>query len=183
MNVLWPLKDPSAEKLSDLDIVDRAHAAFCAEWVKAGGPNPAEMGVDEIAQYSPRTPPVAKEMLYSYLVKRDHLFKDPTFRLLAVERPFALPLDPDDDKLWYVGRLDKVFSVRSYVYCGEHKSTTSYRTNGPFRTDFLESFSPNSQIDGYLYALRSLYGAKARAVWVDAALVHKTVHDGFTLDA
>ena len=46
---------------------------------------------------------------------------------------------------------------------------------------FLDSFSPNSQIDGYLHAARILYGDEVKACWIDASLVHKTVHDEFKI--
>src|SRR4030095_813518 len=51
--------------------------------------------------------------------------------------------------------------------------------DGFFRGDFLDSFSPNSQVDGYQYAAGPLYEGKLKSIWIDAALVHKTVHDGF----
>jgi hypothetical protein len=60
-----------------------------------------------------------------------------------------------------------------------HNTTTAYRKDGYFRADFLDSFSPNSQVDGYQYAAGPLYAGKLRSIWIDAALVHKTVHDGF----
>ena len=61
----------------------------------------------------------------------------------------------------------------------EHKTTGWYAKDTGFRTDYLESFSPNSQVDGYLFAGHSLYDGGVKAVWVDAALTHKTVHDKF----
>jgi hypothetical protein len=43
----------------------------------------------------------------------------------------------------------------------------------------MSSFSPNSQIEGYLYAGQLLYPDNFKGVWIDAALVHKTIHNGF----
>jgi len=42
---------------------------------------------------------------------------------------------------------------------------------------FEQSFSPNSQVDGYLYALSMLYPDLRSDVYVDAALVHKLNED------
>ena len=43
---------------------------------------------------------------------------------------------------------------------------------------WIDSFSPNSQVDGYVHQLKMNY-EDARGVLVDGALVHKTVHDKF----
>lgn len=164
---------------SNKALVDEAYAAFIKTWLEDKLPHPDEMSPDELADFAPRTPQIAKEMLYAYIDARSHLFQDPSFKVVDVERPFAVPLDPDDASLWYVGRLDKVFQYRGSFYVGEHKTTTAYKKGSYFRSDFLDSFSPSSQIDGYLFALRMMFGDKASAVWVDAALVHKIEHDGF----
>ena len=164
-------------------VVAEACAAFVAEWQHNGMPHPDEISSDEMEEISPRTPQIAQEMFYHYIDARQQLFKDPSFKLLEVELPFAVPLDPSDETLWYVGRLDKLFEYRKKVYVGEHKTTSSYKKSptSPFRADFLDSFSPNAQVDGYLYKLNMDYDERAGGVWIDAALVHKTVHDGFAI--
>jgi hypothetical protein len=43
----------------------------------------------------------------------------------------------------------------------------------------MDSFSPNSQVDGYLYAAHLIYGDKVKACWIDASLVHAKEHNGF----
>lgn len=174
-----------AEDLEDRkvrrSIVDDAMAAFTLEWVKDGMSHPDEMSPDDLENLAPRTPQIAEEMYHGYILARKHIFSDKSFKLLAVEQPFAVPLDPEDPTLFYVGRMDKIFEYRNDVLVGESKTTTSYKKNGPFRADFLDGFDINSQIDGYVYALRSQYREKAKGVWVDAALVHKTEHEGFSL--
>lgn len=159
--------------------IDAAYDSFCASWVSNGLPPPDELGPDELDDLAPRTPQIAREMLYGYVDARRHIFEDPSFELLAVEQPFAVPLSPTDASIFYVGRLDKVFSYRGLVRIGEHKSGSAYKKNGPFRSDFIDSFGVSAQIDGYLYALRMLYAPKTAEVWIDAALVHKTEHDAF----
>lgn len=178
MDVIWA--HHKAPRKEWPEVVNLAYNAFVEKWVKEGLPHPDNITPDDEDQLAPRTPMNAKEMYYEYIPARQNMFTDPSFELLAIEEPFAAPLDPNNDALFYVGRLDKKFRYRGQVYCGEHKTTTMYRKNGPFRADFVDSFSPNSQIDGYLFALSAEFGAeKVGGVWVDAALVHRSEHDGF----
>lgn len=161
-------------------LVDSAYAAFIETWTESGMPPPQEMSADELEDLGARTPQTAEEMLYHYVDARKTLFSDKTFKLLDVERPFAVPLDPNDPTLFYIGRIDKEFSWRGNVYIGEHKTSSSYRKGDvPFRNGFIDSFSPNSQVDGYLFQGQMLYGEKLAGVWIDASLVHKSVHNGF----
>lgn len=89
-----------------------------------------------------------------------------------------VPLDPEET-LFYVGRMDKIFKKSGLIHIGEHKTSSLYSKASGFRSTFIDSFSPNSQVDGYLHALHMLYGEKASSVWVDAALCHRDVHDIF----
>lgn len=186
MDVIW--SRPTAQGPERREAIDAAYQAFISEWVKRGLTHPDEMSPDDIEDAKAKTPHIAQEMLYHYYDAREHIFLDPSFKLLDVERPFAIPLDPEDDSLFYVGKIDKVFEYRGKVIGGEHKTTGAYSVAGTFRRDYIDSFSPNSQIDGYLYALHKLcaegvYGehnkGKAGEIWVDAALTHKKIHDGF----
>jgi hypothetical protein len=181
MDVVWkllPTRDD--QNTTTEDIVRTAWAAFNLSWEEEQTPW-EEMGDEERKRLGARTPMVALEMLYEYIDAREKILTSPDFELIAIEQPFAVPLHPDDDTLFYVGRIDKVFRWRGDVYAGEHKTTSAYRkADVPFRSNFLDSFSPNSQIDGYLHALHMLYGDEAKAVWIDAALVHKERHDGFS---
>lgn len=162
-----------------LDVVTKAMDAFYEYW----DTHATEAGyyqVDEITGKPEfRNPQTAMEMLYNYVEERRGLLTRSDFRLLAVEQPFAVPLDPHDPTLIYVGRLDKVFQEGNSIYTGEHKTTSFYAKSGGFRRDFLDSFSPNSQVDGYLYAGGVIYGKAFRGVRIDAALVHDSVHDAF----
>jgi len=178
MDTLWArLNSDNAQDLGTEDVVREAYDAFLTCWMENNGPDPSDMDPDQIKQLEPRTPMIALEMLYEYVLERREFIEK--CELIAIEQPFAVPLDPTDDTLFYVGRLDKVVEYRGEVLVIEHKTTSLYRKDGPFRSTFVDSFSPNSQIDGYLHAIHSLYGKEAKAVWVDAALVHKKVHDGF----
>lgn len=178
MDVIWAGYATTGKKEVN-NLIDKAHDAFVEHWVKSGMQHPDEISADDLEYLGARTPGVAKEMIYEYWDARQHIFKDPSFSIIEIERPFAVPLDPNDLSLWYVGRLDKTFKFRGHTIIGEHKTTTSYKKDGPFRSDFLDSFTPNSQIDGYLYAGHNIYGKNMQGIWVDAALVHKSIHDGF----
>ena len=186
MDVVWARflhlgfeDDP--QPLDEDSIIRDAFIAFEEDWAGNGGTRMNDMSPEDAKLLSPHTPMVALEMLYEYIDAREKILTSPDFELIAIEQPFAVPLHPDDDTLFYVGRIDKVFRWRGDVYAGEHKTTSAYRkAEVPFRSNFLDSFSPNSQIDGYLHALHMLYGDEAKAVWIDAALVHKERHDGFS---
>ena len=180
MDVLWKLLPTRDDRnMTNDDVVKASWVAFNECWETEQTPW-EEMGLEEQKRLGARTPMVAMEMLYGYVEAREKMLTSPDFELLAIEQPFAVPLDKDDPTLFYVGRLDKVFRWRGDVYVGEHKTTSAYRkADVPFRSNFLDSFSPNSQVDGYLHALHMLYGDEAKAVWIDAALVHKEHHDGF----
>ena len=182
MDIVWEImskNDP--QKLRTQEVAECGYEAFLTCWVENGGPDPKESDPFELDRLQPRVPMNALEMLYAYVDERRALFSRPGFELLAVEQPFAVPLDPEDATLFYVGRMDKIFAIKDEIYVGEHKTSSLYSKASTFRSTYIDSFSPDSQIDGYLHAAHMLYGDKAKAVWVDAALVHKTVHDGFVL--
>ena len=156
-----------------------AFMTFCEKW-EAEGMTPLEQMDDfELKQLKARTPMTAYEMIFEYIAQREKFLREIT--ILDIEPPFAVPLDPDNPDLWYVGRLDKIWERRGDIYAMEHKTTSLYSTTSTFRSGFVDSFSPNSQIDGYIHAGNMLYGDKFKGVWVDAALVHLKVHDGFKI--
>lgn len=159
------------------ELAKRAFGAFLEYWCGEGMPAPADMDYEMQQELSPRTPARGLEMIIAYIDKRGPNAAD--FELVAIEKPFIVPLDPEDDTLFYIGRIDKIVRRHGKVLGIEHKTSTEYRKNGPFKNTFLESFSPNSQVDGYLYALHMLFPGGVGGVWVDAALVHK-VEEGFT---
>lgn len=161
-------------------IVKKAMDAWLTYWeAESDGADPHQLTDEITGRAEIRNSSTAMEMLFNYIEERRGIFQSRDFKLLAIEQPFAVPLDPERPDLLYIGRLDKVFQYQGRIYIGEHKTTTSYKKDGPFRSDFVDSFSPNSQVDGYLYAAHLLYGKKVKAVWIDAALVHANVHDGF----
>jgi hypothetical protein len=130
----------------------------------------------EQANYmAPRTPQIAYEMYIEYIAARWKMIQLCT--VIAVEQPFAVPL-PGIDGHWYIGKLDKVVDYNGQRLILEHKSTTAYATIGNFRTDYVESWFMSAQVKGYEFG-GTLYYGNVDAVWVDAALVHKKVHNAF----
>lgn len=181
MDVVW--KTVSSGELSDpQQVVDAAYAAWVKKWVESGMPEPSEMDSELIAEMMPRVPAVALDMLYAYVPKRWSTMRQ--VEIIEVERAFAVPLTPDDPTLFYIGRMDKVVDPHNgAVRVIEHKTTTLSKGYGKgsepkIRPIYLDSYSPNSQVDGYLFALHLLYKTFQRfEVWVDAALVHRSGED------
>jgi len=169
MEAIWPMLCDGAKQP---DIIKAGFAAFIAEWTKRGMPHPDNMDYEMEKELAPRTPGTAFEMIMDYVANRIGKTRD--LELISVERPFIVPLDPTDDSVFYVGKIDKVIKQRGKVRAIEHKTTTAYKKDGGFRGTFVDGFSPNSQVDGYLYALHMLWPNQVQGVWIDAALVHRT---------
>lgn len=171
MSVIW--RDYG--KLSEDKLLKLAYQAFTAKWIEEGGP--ANMDLATIEEWEPRTPMVAAEMLINYLHDRAPMLA--RIKHLSAEQPFAVPIFADRDDVWLIGRKDQRVTHNGETLLIEHKTTTSYKKEGGFRSEFTDSFSPNSQLETYLYADRVGEKKPAAAIWVDAALVHKQVHDKF----
>ena len=177
MDALW---QSFAESANNQLAAKAGAKAFLTAWLAEGMPDPSSTtGLADLDTLGARTPGVAYEMLLHYANTRAAWMQ--RNKLIAVEKPFIVPIFPDDPNTLYVGRLDKVTKDGEFYDIQEHKTTSAYKIGGPFRTNFLGSFSPNSQVDGYRYAGHMLYGEQMRRVYIDAALVHKKVHDGFKL--
>lgn len=185
MDVIWAelaaLKgdlQPRAE-----EILQKAFAAFYKNWLGEGMVDTMSMEADKdkVDALKMRTPSTALEMMGEYIFEREDFIR--SCELIAVEQPFVVPLDPSDPDLLYCGRLDKVVRHEGRVKIIEHKTTSLYKKAGFFRAQFLDSFSPNAQIDGYLYAAHQLFADPdfrfRGECYVDGALVHRDVHDGF----
>jgi hypothetical protein len=143
-------------------------------WVGACGTFDAAWQKSPISQLEdfdlfPRTPGRAHDMLAEYIDRFAAEIKRCT--VIGIEQPFIVPLTSDDDKLMYIGKLDKVIETSEGIRIWDHKSAKS------FSSSWLESFSPNSQIDGYAHAGFTTYGSKFAGCMIDGALVQKTKID------
>jgi len=157
-------------------IADTAYKAFLEEWTDAGYPETPSF--EDLAADPKRTPIRAKNMFIQYYLDMMHIMDG--WSLIASEAPFIVPLDDTETKYWYGGRTDKIIASEEGLWLVEHKTSSLYSKSSGFQSAFSDSFSPNSQIEGYMFALHWL---KARGeiksdlpivgVIVDAALVHK----------
>lgn len=175
MDKIWGHANVST--ISDRELRDIAMEAFLACWTENGFPSWDEWGIEHDQKFKIRTPGTAAEMFENYIDQRRKFIAEN--EVIAIEKPFVVPLSVDKPEIGYVGRLDKVFRAWGRIHIGEHKTTSAYKKGGPFRADWMDSWSPNSQIDGYLHAGHMLYGDEMKSVMIDGALVHKTIHDGF----
>lgn len=169
MDVIWQHYKQVPDKN---ELVQLAMAKFLETWESEN--MPIELSIEQIEKFSPRTPGVAAEMLHKYIEKRANILD--SAQLLAVEQPFAVPL-PGTEHTWYIGKLDKVVQMQNLTII-EHKTTTSYKKDGGFQTSYIEGWYSDSQVKGYQFG-GGLYFPGLTQVWVDAALVHKQVHDAF----
>lgn len=160
------------------NLVRTAFEAWQDEWTSEGFPGLLDITDDQEEELKARTPFTALGMIEEYIPIRKDFLED--IKLISVEQPFLVPLSKDED-LWYCGVLDKVIKYRGRVYIVDHKTTSAYKIKGGFKASFTESFSPDTQIDGYAYAGRMLWGDEFKGIFVDGALVHKKVHDKYCL--
>ncbi len=174
MDALWTAR--LTQRMSKADAFDAAVEAWRGEWTNRG--MELELAAHEAEELSPRLPATAMRMLADYIREREALLDPDQTELISCEQPFEVPLPPSD--CVYTGLFDKLVQHRGQVLCIEHKTTSLYAKGGPFRSTYVDGWSMNSQVDGYLYALSRLYPKARTAVWVDAALVHKTV-SGFQI--
>jgi len=175
---LWP----ELQKKTERGIaVKKAFLSFSNCWIREGlpSPMPPENYQPITDRWPIKNPFVALEMLGNYAEQRGVFIVQCTD--LEVEKPFAVPLGLEvaGEEVFYIGRLDKIVKHPQHGrLVVEHKTTGWYAKDKGFREDYINSFSPNSQVDGYAFAAHSLY-ADTNGVWIDAALCHKTVHDKF----
>ena len=162
-----------AKEERDTDLAQNAFLRFLATWEESGmNPNP---GLDELEVLGARTPMVGMEMLGNYLEQRTNTLRNCT--LLANETPFAVPM-PGLEDTYYVGRLDKAIAFNGGRLIIEHKTTSEYSIKHNFQPNYVESWDVSPQIKGYQFAGVLQFG-DLDAVWIDAALVHKKIHNAF----
>ena len=173
MDVVWPMVNTKGKNPEE--ILSAAMARWKETWEERG--LEFTPSLEKQDQYAPRTPMIAAEMLINYIDQRWDFIRE--CELMSVEQPFAVKLYKDDTPIRYIGRFDKIVKHPQHgLLIIEHKTTSAYAKASGFRTDYITSWSPNSQIDGYLHACHMLYG-DCKGIWIDAALVHKTVHNKF----
>lgn len=148
---------------NDHQLLAGAMTAFMKEWNRGGFDSAMDFDL------FPRTPARALDMLTEY-IKTYRGFLE-RIQLLEVETSFIVPLTLDDANIFYIGKWDKVFRDRLGITIADHKTASSMQQS------WLNSFSPNGQMDGYLHAGHATYGDEMHAVLIDGALVSKTKID------
>lgn len=141
-----------------------AFQSFMQEWSKS------DLVDSESFDLFPRSPQRANEMLAEY-IKRYQSWLENNIELIDVEKAFIVPLSDENQNLFYVGKWDKVYKEGRFFYICDHKTSSS------FASTWLNSWSPNGQVDGYLYGGHMTYGDDFRSVMIDGALVQKTKLD------
>lgn len=175
MEAIWAL---AVSDKTNMELVQAAALAFGEAWTKDG------RSLDDINLDEKRNPGLALDMFAEYINKYREQIRG--YNVLAIERPFIIPLVKANTlydgqlPIYYIGRWDKMYEDRKRVYAREHKTTSLYRKEGVFAAEWVDSFSPNNQVDGYSYAGYAVYGDAFKGVMVEGAMVHKTVR-GFTL--
>lgn len=175
MDKIWAkFMQDDADRLEPLH--EEAFIAFLDCWVAEGGPSMEDIESDpeEYEKYLPHLPQRAIPMLRAYIRTYESFLH--SIEILAIEQPFALPITTYEGRqLYYTGRMDKIYLHNGLIYCMEHKTTGWYGRSNGFNNQFINSFYPNSQVDGYLVALQKLFPQYTLGgVNIDATLVHKS---------
>ena len=161
MDFVWG----NANMLDKPSLLAGAIQTFNASWKKWDMP----MSDEILMSMYPRTPGRAAEMLENYIAKYYDWLNQ--IELLEIESAFVVPIDEtDNEDIMYMGRLDKVYrdpAVNNKVVISDHKTTSQMAGS------WFESFSPNSQIDGYHFAGKMLYGDDFWGIMIDGAAVMK----------
>ena len=142
----------------------QAFEVFMQEW------NQSELADAEHFDLFPRTPAKAEAMIRQYIDRYQSWLQN-NIKLIAVEKPFIVPLSEKDQNLFYVGKWDKLYQEGRFYHICDHKTSSS------FASTWLNGWSPNGQVDGYLYAGHMEYGEDFKSVMIDGALVQKTKED------
>jgi hypothetical protein len=114
-----------------------------------------------------RTVANGKKMVSAYADK----YKNEPFKIMqfggkpAVEIGFAVPLG----KVMYAGRLDALVDWNGEMFVLEHKSTTRMDSG------YFKQFSPNMQVDGYIYGAGAYTGRKCAGCVVNGLELWKDV--------
>ena len=149
--------------LNDYQLLEGASCEFIKTW--------KQMGMVDSLDFDtfPRTPARAVSMLEEYI--RTYRSQLERIQLMETETAFVVPLSLDNANIFYIGKWDKVFRDRLGITICDHKTASSMQSS------WINSFSPNGQMDGYLHAGHMTYGDEMHGVLIDGALVSKTKID------
>jgi PD-(D/E)XK nuclease superfamily len=161
MDIVWK---HASSALSDADLQALAMAAFMDTWFEyypLEKENPSFTDQDE---RFPKVPSRASDMVFHYIRrKRAYLAK---YRIVGIETPFIVPL-PEFTDTFYIGRKDKTYDIDGQIRDVDHK------TSKVDSDTWKNTFFPNSQVDGYMYAGYLMFGDNYWGLEIDGALVQK----------
>lgn len=159
MDQLWP----GVHGNNDFQLLELSMTAFQKAWI-AGG-----MGDSMDFDTFPRTPARAIDILIGYIKQYRSMIE--SVQLVAVETAFVVPLSLENSDIFYIGKWDKVYKDRLGYNILDHKTASSIANT------WLNSFSPNGQMDGYLHAGHMTYGDEMHGVMIDGLLNSKSKID------
>lgn len=140
----------------------------------AGGFPLDDLDPDFEHSLQPFAPSTVMSILIAYDELRRPLLKD--IDLIRPERPFIVKLDPENSKIFYMGRMDKVFRYQRQLVVADHKTTGSYyvRPLGRphLRPYWKDGWRVKTQPKGYLYAIKEEFGPQPTTIWIDGTLFH-----------
>ena len=177
MDIVWQALSKMPE-LKDDEIAELGYDAFLKYWIDNGYPHPDNFTEEEEYTFRVKNPNAAYFMLMNYVPKRRRFIRD--IELIEIEKPFAVPIDGYDKETFYVGRLDKVFKWNGRIWVAEHKTSSWGTIKNGLNGTYVDSFSPNTQIDGYMHAGHMEYGEAFKGIMVDAALCLNNCYEHFT---
>ena len=160
MDFFWPAASKGEKKEY---IIEGSFSSFMEFW------NESKISevMDDIDLY-PRTPTKAHEVLIAYYNQYGEDLK--RYEILSVERPFIIPLTDDSQKLMYIGKLDKVTrEIRT-----EETNIWDHKTASLLGQMWVNTFSPNSQMDGYHHSGKMEFGKSFNNIYIDGVQIHKT---------
>lgn len=159
-----------------------AWAAYEEFWQSEGlaGGFPIDQLDPEFArQLQPYAPETVQEILIAYDEIRRPLLSQ--IELLHCERPFIVPLDPNDPTLFFIGRMDKVFRYQNKLVIADHKTTSYYHIKPLGRAHIPPSWKAQwrvaTQPRGYLYDIKHEFKLDRASMWMDAVLFHAEHRD------
>lgn len=100
--------------------------------------------------------------------------------ILAIEKPFAIPLFASSSAYVYTGRMDAVIEEEGRLTLLEHKTTSAFKAPDSFLDDWKESFQLDAQVEGYIAGMAFHYPGRKAFALVDGILLHRRIGDSST---
>ncbi len=159
------------------EVIELAIHAFNKEWQKEA---PLELSLEQVSDvFKARIPGTGHEIIHNYVEQHAHELEQ--IEILAVEKPFAVPMySTDDIDIYIAGRLDSIIRDSDGIWIGDDKTTSMWGKKHGFQRKWQRGWSTNSQVDTYTYAGKMMYGqTEMRGLYINGICVNANVHDQF----